>query len=102
MRLDCKGISKEIKKFIKQRRKVCSPCLLQSDVKILLVLDIGKKKSSKRNISVLITLFDEARVTKNERRKPDIHKLYDHTEGGRDVVDLISTSCTTRIKKVAN
>ena len=42
--------------------------------------------------------YDEVRVTKDERRKPDIYKLYDHTKGDIDVVDLISTSYTTRIK----
>ena len=50
------------------------------------------------NFVVLSTLHDEVKVTKGERRKPDIHKLYDHTKGGGDEVDLISTSCTTRIK----
>ena len=43
-------------------------------------------------------MHDEVRVTKDEWKKPDIHKLYDHTKGDVDVVDLISTSCTTRIK----
>ena len=43
-------------------------------------------------------MHDEVRVTKDERRKPDIQKLYDHTKGGIDVVDLTSTSYTTRIK----
>ena len=38
------------------------------------------------------------RVTKDERRKSDIHKLYDYTKGGVDVVDLISTNSTTRNK----
>ena len=44
------------------------------------------------------TLHDEVRVAKNERRKSDIYKLCDHTKGGVDMVDLISISCTKRIK----
>ena len=61
-------------------------------------MHILKKKSGKRNVVVLSTLHDEVRVTKDERRKPDIQKLYDNTKGGIDVVDLTSTSYTTRIK----
>ena len=72
--------------------------VFDSDKKVLLVSYIDKKKSGKRNVVVLTTLHDEVRVTKDERRKLDIHKLYDHAKGGIDVVDLTSTSCTTRIK----
>ena len=44
-------------------------------------------------------MHDKVRVTKDKQRKRDIHKLYDHTKGGVDLADLISTSCTTRINK---
>ena len=37
-----------------------------------LVSYIDKKKSGKRNVVVQSTLCDEVRVTKDERRKPDI------------------------------
>ena len=97
MRLDRKGIPKEIKS-LENREERSVFHVFDSDEKILLVSYIGKKRSGKRNIVVLSTLHDEVRVIKNERRKPDIDKLYDHTKGGLDVVDLISTSCTTRIK----
>ena len=107
MRLDRKGISKEIKS-LENREEGSVLRVFDSDEKILLVsyIDekillvsyIDKKKSGKRNVVVLSTLHDEVRVTKDERRKPDIYKLYDHAKGGVDMVDLISTSCTTRIK----
>ena len=64
----------------------------------LAVMKSDKKKSGKRNVLSLSTFHDEVRITKDERRKPDIHKLFDHTKGSVYVVDLISTSFTTRIK----
>ena len=93
MRLDCKDI-----KSLKNREERSILHVFDSDEKILLVSYIDEKRSGKRNVVVLSTLYDEVRVTKNERRKPDIHKLYDHTKGALDVADLISTSCTTKIK----
>ena len=97
MRLYRKGIPKETKILEnKEERSVLH--VFDSDGKNLLELYIGKKKTGKRNFIVLSTLHDEVRVTKDEQRKPDIHKLYDHTKCGIDVVDLISTSCTIRIK----
>ena len=97
MRLDRKGIPKEIKS-LENREERSILYVFDSDENILLVSYIDKKKSGKRNNVVLSTLHDKVRVTKDERRKPDIHKLYDHTKGGVDVVDLISISYTTRIK----
>ena len=97
MRLDRKVISKEIKSLENREER---PVLhvFYSDEKILLVSYINKKKSGKGNVVVLSTLHDQVRVTKDERRKPDIRKLYDHVKGDADVVYLIPTSCTTRIK----
>ena len=37
-------------------------------------------------------------VTKNQRVKPNVHAFYDHTKEGVDVVDLVSTHNTTKIK----
>ena len=59
---------------------------------------IDKKKTGKKNVVVLTTMHDTVRVTKDTIRKPDIIKLYDHTKGGVDVVDLISSGSSTRIK----
>ena len=41
-------------------------------------------------------MHDNTRVTKGERRKPQVHTFYDHTKGGVDIVDLISSNCLTR------
>ena len=97
MRLDRKGIPKEIKS-LENREERSVLHIFDSDEKILLGLCNDEKKSGKMNVAVLSTLDDKVRVTKDERRKSDIHKLYDHTKGGVDVVDLISTNCTTMIK----
>ena len=43
-------------------------------------------------------MHDEVKVTRDERMKPNVHCFYDHTKGGVDVVDLISSSLSTRIK----
>ena len=43
----------------------------------------GKKHSA--------TMYDHVRMTKDEWYKPDSLVLYDHTEGGVDVVDLVLT-----------
>ena len=47
---------------------------------------------------VFTSMHDNVRVTKYERRKPQVHTFYDHTKGSVDVVDLISSNCSTRIK----
>ena len=57
-----------------------------------------KKKSRKKKVIVLTSMYDNVRVTKDERRKPQVHKFYDHTKGGADFGDLISSNCSTRIK----
>ena len=65
MGLDRKGIPKEIKS-LENREERSVLHVFDSDGKILLVSYIDWKKSGKR------TLHDEVRVTKDERRKPDI------------------------------
>ena len=37
-------------------------------------------------------------VTKDQRVKPNVHTFYDHTKGEVDVVDLVSTHNTTKMK----
>ena len=43
-------------------------------------------------------MYDSVKVTNDQRKKPQIHSMYDHTKGAVDVVDLLSTSHSTRIK----
>ena len=38
------------------------------------------------------------RVTKDERKKPNIRTFHDHTKGCVDVVDLVSSHNTTKMK----
>ena len=47
---------------------------------------------------VLTSMHDKIKVSKDERRKPQVHLLYDHTKAGVDVVDLLSSHTSTRIK----
>ena len=93
MRLVRKGIPKDINR---EERSVLY--VFKTDENILLVSYIDKNKSGKGTVVVISTLHDEVRVTKDEQREPGIHKSYDHTKCGVDVVNLISTSCTKRIK----
>ena len=37
-------------------------------------------------------------VMKDEQKKPHVHTFYDHTKGGVDVVDFISSHQSTRFK----
>ena len=43
-------------------------------------------------------MHDSVKVTNDQRKKSRIHRIYDHTKGGVDVMDLLSTSHSTRIK----
>ena len=66
--------------------------------KIMLVSYIDKKKSGKKNVIILSTMHENVKVTKYQRKKPQVHTMYDHTTWGVDVVDLLSRSYSTRIK----
>ena len=41
---------------------------------------------------VLTSMHDKVKVTNDARQKPQVHVMYDHTEGGVDIVDLLSTN----------
>ena len=97
MRLDWKGISAEIKK-IDKRDEQFTFYVHGKDDDLMLVSYVDKKKSGKKNVVVLTSMHDNVRVMKDERRMPQVHTFYDHTKGGVDVVDLISSNCSTRIK----
>ena len=97
MWLDWKGIPAEIKK-IDKRDERSTFYVHGKDDDLMLVSYIDKKKSGKKNVVVLASMHDNVRVTKDERRKPQVHTFYDHTKGGVDVADLISSNFSTRIK----
>ena len=49
-------------------------------------------------IFALTTMHDNVKITKDQRKKPSVHTIYDHTKGSVDVVHLLSTAHSTRIK----
>ena len=95
MGYDRKGIPAEIKKIDKRNERSTFYIDGNNDDRCWYV---DKKKSRKKNVIVLTSMYDNVRVTKDERRKPQVHKFYDHTKGGADFGDLISSNCSTRIK----
>ena len=51
-----------------------------------------------RNVILLTSMHDEVKVSKDQRKKPNVHCFYDHIKGGVDVVDLLSSCLSTRMK----
>ena len=49
-------------------------------------------------VIALTTMHATMRVSKDERRKPEALVYYDYMKGGVDVVDLVSTMLSTRVK----
>ena len=97
MRHDRKDIPKEVK-VIGNKEKKSVLYVYHEEKNIMLASYIDKKKSGKKNVIVVLTMHDGVKVTNDQRKKPQIHSMYDHTKGGVDVVDLLSTSHSTRIK----
>ena len=64
----------------------------------MLVSYIDKKKSGKKNVIALSTMHDNVKITKDQRKKPSVHTIYDHTKGGIGAVNFLSTTHSTRIK----
>ena len=96
-RHDRKGIPKELK-TVNGREEISTPYVHHEDKKVMLVSYIDKKKSGKKNVIVLTTMHDKVKITKDRRQQPHVHVMYDHTKGGVDIVDLLSTNHSTRIK----
>ena len=97
LRLDRKGIAKEIKSMGGREEK-STIYAYQSNGDGLLVSYVDKKKAGKKNIVVLTTMHTFVSVTKDQRVKPNVHTFYDHTKGEVGVVDLVSTHNTTKMK----
>ena len=47
---------------------------------------------------MLTTMHDFVKVSRDERKKPHVMVIYASTKGGVDVVDLHSSSISTRMK----
>ena len=97
MPLDRKEIPKEIKSM-EGREEKSTIYAYQSNGDGLLVSCVDKKKAGKKNIVVLTTMHTSVSVTKDQRVKPNVHTFYDHTKGWVDVVDLVSTHNTNKMK----
>ena len=95
LRSDRKGIPKEMKSDADREEKSTKWCFSE---KKMLVSYMDKKKSGKKNVLFLTTMYDEIRVSKDQRVKPQPIVYYDHMKGGVDVVDLVSIGASTRSK----
>ena len=90
MHHDRKGIPKEVKAIGNREEKLVLHVYHKE--KNMLASYIDKKKSGKKNVIVLSTMHDSTKVTNDQRKKLQIHSMYDHTKGGVDVLDLLSAS----------
>jgi len=59
---------------------------------------VVKTSKGKKNVIVLSTMEPLLGVTKDEKKKPAIIKLYDFTKGGTDIIDQKMGSYTTKSK----
>ena len=94
---DRKGIPNELKAMTDRDEKLMLSVHHQ-DKEMMLVSYINKNKSGKKNIIALTTMHNKVKVMNDQQCKPYVLVMYDHTKGRVDVVDLISTRHSTRIK----
>ena len=97
IRHDRKGIPKELK-FVASREEKSVMYVYHTKEKIMLTFHINKKKLGKKKVIALSSMHDSVKITKDQRKKPCVHAMYDHAKGGFDVVDLVLKSHSTRIK----
>ena len=97
MNQDQKGISKEVKPVADREERTVMH-VYNTKEKIMLFSYFDKKKSCKKNVIVLSTMHDNVKITKDQRKEPSVHTMYDHTKGGVYVVDLLSTTHSTQKK----
>ena len=97
MRLDQKDLPPEIKKVDKHDER-STFYVHDKDDDLMLVSYTDKRKIGKKNVVVLTSRHNNTKVTKDKRKKPQVHIFYEHTKGSVDVVDLISRHSSTRIK----
>ena len=83
---------------MERREEKSTKYLYQKDGDALLVSYVDKKKSGEKKIVALSAMHSSVRVTKDKRKKPQVHTFYDHTKGSVGVVDLTSSHQSTRFK----
>ena len=62
---------------------------------------VNSKTTGKRNILILSTMQPIFGISKDQKKKPALYKLYDYTKGGTDIVDqkISFYSCKTKSRK---
>ena len=96
MQHDCKGIPKEMKP-LKDREDKSTIFAHYSEKNTIMVSYIYEEKLGMKNIICLTTMHDQVKIMNEQRLKPQVIVMYDHTKGGVDVVDLISCHHSTRM-----
>ena len=76
MRHDRKEILKEVK-VLNDREEMSVLHVYHEEKKIMLVSYIDKKKSGKKNVIILSTMHENVKVTKYQRKKPQVHIMYE-------------------------
>ena len=59
---------------------------------------VVKTSKGKKNVMVVSTVEPILGITKDDKKKPGLYKLYDFTKGGTDIVDQKMGSYTTKAK----
>ena len=95
MRTDRKEMPKKMKESRDREEKPTKYCHSE-DNKLLLVSYIDKKKQKKCNSA--FNYAQKCWSNARQEKKPNMIVLYDHTKGGLDIVDLISSKLSVRIK----
>ena len=84
-------------KSLKDREDKSTIFAHHSEKKTIMVLYIYEQKLGMKNIICLTTMHDQVKIMNDQRLKPQVIVMYDHTKGGVDVVDLISCHHSTRM-----
>ena len=74
---DRKGISKEVK-ALNDREEKSILHVYYEEKKIILVSYIDKRKSGKKNVIILSTMHENMTVTKDQRKKRQVHPMYEN------------------------
>ena len=88
MRTNRKGIPKELVEMQNWDDKDIKFVYVNED-DMILPSHVVKKKSGKRNISLLSTMHDDVRCSRHERKKPNTICFYDKTKSGVDVAGMV-------------
>ena len=93
-----KGLPDEIKNIKERGEFSVKSCYETSSPLSLHSYVVKTKSTGKRNVLLLSTHNVYRGVTKDDKRKPYIYKIYDFTKSGVDIADQMMSSCTTSSK----